>query len=304
MKVKQMRDSDLFEKAVGRFFEPIARKLKLPLFKVDEGIYEIPSPHFIMRIRLHTGHSSSGRGLNVILRQTSLRDFVDNKPGFQLGIGCFRLFNGEELKPPCSCVLTDADFLQLAEWFAAEAEYLGVPYLLGLKDDFEAVQEFMAKRSEPEVQKIREMSARILRNMGGQVREEWPVVIPREKGEEGETAKELRESDIEYLGELEGQKERIFKEKLVELFKYDRSIKSAYLVRIIGYGIPATAALCLRTQSGSDKNMMEKMGNIFAAVFSIDESFNVIFLTEQQEPLIAKVCRPFFDEAAAVAGNS
>jgi len=291
---KKMCDSELFDKTAEKLFAPIANKLGLPFFKVADGIYEIPSPYFIMRIRLDTGHSS--RGLNVILRKTTLPDFVDNKVGYQLGIGCFRLFNGEELKPPCLRVFTDTEFLQQAEWYAEEAEHSGVPYLLGLKDDFEAVQNFMAKRSEPEVKRIREMNARILRNMRGQVREEWPVVIPREKGEEGETAKELRASNIQFLGELEGQKERIFKEKLVEFFKRDLSIKSAYLARIIGHGTPATAALCLRTQFGSDKGMIEKLGVIFAHVYNIEENFNIVFLTDKQEISLVKVCRPFFEK--------
>jgi hypothetical protein len=287
---KKVRDSELFDKVVAKFFAPIANKLELPIVKVTDYIYEIPSPHFIMRIRLHGGRH---RGINVILRKTSLRDFVDNKAGFQLDVGCFRLFNGEELKP-YSPVLTDSDFLQQAQWLTAEAEHSGVPYLLGLRDDFEAVQEFMAKRGEPEVQRQREMSASIRRNMRGQVREEWPVVIPRKKGEEGETAKELRVSNIQFLGELDGQEEQIFKEKLAEFFTRDHSVKSAYLARIIGKDIPATTALCLRTQFGSDKGMMEKIGKIFAHVFDIDENFNIIFLTSEQESSLAKVCRPFY----------
>jgi len=292
MTPKKVRDSELFDKSVAKFFAPIAKKLQLPLVKVNDYIYEIPSPHFIMRIRLNGGRH---RGLNILLRQTTLRDFVDNKPYIQYGLGCFDLSNGEELKP-LPPVLTDADFLQQAQSFAAEAERLGAPYLLGLKDDFEAIREMMRKRVEPRLKEIREMTANIRRNMRGQVREEWPVVIPREKGEEGETAKELRVSNIQFLGELEGQKEQIFKEKLADFFKRDQSVKSAYLARIIGYGTPATAALCLRTQFGSDKGMMEKTGKIFANVFDIDENFNVIFLTGEQESSLAKVCQLFFEK--------
>jgi hypothetical protein len=293
MKQEPMRDAVLFDRAVAKFFKPIADKLQLPLFKVAYNIYEIPSPYFIMRIRLHGGRY---RGINVILRRTTLRDFVDNKPGFQLGIGCFAQFIGEELKgfKQLLPTATDADFMEQAQLFMVQAERFGVPYLLGLKDDFEAVEKFIVKRGEPEVQRIKEMTASTLRNMRGQVRAEWPVIIPREKGEEGETVKELRASNIQFLGELEGQKEKIFKEKLAEFFTRDRSVKSAYLARIIGKDIPATTALCLRTQFGADRGMMEKIGKIFAPIFGIDENFNIIFLTDPQESLLAKVCRPFF----------
>lgn len=291
---KKVRDSDLFDKAAAQFFAPIAKKLGLALVKVTDYIYEMPSPYFIMRFRLNGGPR---RGLNVLFRQTTLRDYVDDDRPDQYGLGCFGLYNSEEPKPepkPLPPILTDADFLQLAQLLAAEAERSAVPYLLGLKDDFESIKEFMAKRAEPELQRIREMSADIKRNMRGQVREEWPVVIPREKGEEGETAKELRASNIQFLGELEGEKEQIFKEKLVELFARDRSVKSAYLARIIGYGTPATTALCLRTQFGADRGMMEKIGKCFAPIFGIDENFNIIFLTGEQKSSLAKVCRPFY----------
>jgi len=291
---KKVRDSDLFDKAAAQFYAPIAKKLGLALVKVTDYIYEMPSPYFIMRFRLNGGPR---RGLNVLFRQTTLRDYVDDDRPDQYGLGCFGLYNSEEpkLEPkPLPPILTDADFLQLAQLLAAEVERSAVPYLLGLKDDFESITEFMAKRAEPELQRIREMSADIKRNMRGQVREEWPVVIPREKGEEGETAKELRASNIQFLGELEGEKEQIFKEKLAEFFKRDQSVKRAYLARIIGKDIPATAALCLRTQFGSDKGMMNKIGKIFAHVFDIDENFNIIFLTSEQEPSLAKVCRPFY----------
>jgi len=42
--------------------------------------------------------------------------------------------------------------------------------------------------------------------------------------------------------------------------------------------------------------MMEKTGKIFANVFDIDENFNVIFLTGEQESSLAKVCQPFFEK--------
>jgi hypothetical protein len=59
---KTMCDSKLFDKAVAKFFEPIAHRLGLPLTKIRDGVYEIPSPHFILRIRLHTGHARGAAG--------------------------------------------------------------------------------------------------------------------------------------------------------------------------------------------------------------------------------------------------
>jgi hypothetical protein len=50
-RIENMRDTKIFDEAVMAFFEPIARRLALPLLKVRDGVYEIPSPHFIMRDR-------------------------------------------------------------------------------------------------------------------------------------------------------------------------------------------------------------------------------------------------------------
>ena len=86
-----MRDSVLFDKAVDAFFAPLARKLDLPLIKVRDGVYDISSTHFIMRIRLDTGHR---RGLNVILRPASFREFDEDTGRADTGTGY------ETPKPP------------------------------------------------------------------------------------------------------------------------------------------------------------------------------------------------------------
>ncbi len=167
----KMRDSELFDKAVARFFEPIAHELGLPLTKIGDGVYEMPSAHFITRIRLATGHR---RGLNVILRRASLSDFDEGKPGIQYDVGCFMLFTGEDIKPLLFDVITDEEFLKKAQLLAGATERFALPYVLGHKNDFEAVREFIRKRGEPELEKIKEMQRNIERNMPN-VRQEWTI---------------------------------------------------------------------------------------------------------------------------------
>jgi hypothetical protein len=145
-----MRDSRLFDQAVKNFFEPIAQKLRLPISKVREGAYEIVSPYFIMRIRLHTGHR---RGLNVLLRPASIRGFDENTPGTEYGIANFMVFAGgvwiEQL------IETDADFLERAEWLAGVSERFGVPYLLGEGKDLDAIEEIIRSNAEKHVKLIK-----------------------------------------------------------------------------------------------------------------------------------------------------
>ncbi|SRR5258708_18689560 len=161
-----MRDSDVFDKAVKTFFEPIAQKLALPLSKVREGVYEIPSPYFIMRVRLDTGHA---RGLNVILRPASAEEFDENKPGVQYGIGCFMEFRGEQLERTFIDVDTDADFLEQARLLALAAERHCVPYLLGKGKDLAAIREGINKKTAADLEEIKKY------RFPTNVREEWTV---------------------------------------------------------------------------------------------------------------------------------
>jgi hypothetical protein len=286
---------EIFEKVVTAYFGPIAQKYGLPLVKIKDNIYEMPSPYFILRIGVYSGHGS-GRNITATLHQVTLCNFAENKPLCQYGVGWLGSFAEDKSEPFHADLNTDDGFLKKAQMLASQTECFAISYLLGEKDDFEAVSEFVQKKIEndPETQKLNEMTRQIERNP--KIVKAWPVVIPREKGEEWETAKEFRATNFQFLGDLNGEKEQIFKEKLAEFFKRDRSVNTAYLAQIIGFEIPATAALCLRTQFGFDKGMMEKIGKIFANVFSIQENFNVIFLTEQQELLLAKLARPFFEK--------
>lgn len=157
-----MRDSKLFDEAVEKFFGPLARKVALPLSKVRDGVYEIASQYFIMRIRLHTGHK---RGLNVILRPATECYFDENKPGSQYGIGNFVLLAGEEWKK--EPIKTDGDFFIQAQHFASASERFGLPYLLGEGKDFDAVKEMVRKKTELDMKIIK--GYRFPKN----VREEW-----------------------------------------------------------------------------------------------------------------------------------
>jgi len=159
-----MCDSEIFDKAIVKYFAPIARELGLPLAKVSDGIYEIPSPHFIMRIRLHTGHR---RGFNVLLRRASFRKFDENEPFVQYDIGCFLELYGEDLKKTFIEVDSDDDFMRQAQLLAEATKRHGVPYLIGKCKDFDAVREIVKKRARENIEKIREL--RFPKN----VRKEW-----------------------------------------------------------------------------------------------------------------------------------
>ena len=123
---------------------------------------EIHSPHFILRVRLDTGHRS---GLNVLLRPAEFSRFDENQPDIEYGLGNLMLFKGEPWEDPL--IETDDDFLKRAEWLGKMSERFAVPYLLGQENNWDAIKEMVKRRTAPEIGKIK--GYRFPKN----VREEW-----------------------------------------------------------------------------------------------------------------------------------
>jgi len=273
------------------YFEPIAQKHKLPLVRIEDGIYEVPSPHYILHIEAYAGHSS--RGLSASLRKTTLCTFVRGRAGFQYGIGWFMSSKGENIDYFNFQINDDDDFLKMAQLYADATERFGISYLLGQTDDYEAVREFAEKEVKAREERTKQTQRNIQIKMKN-VRQEWPVIVTRQKGDEWETVNELKATDIRFLGNLEGAKENVFKERLTELFKNDRNVERAYLARVIGQNLPANGVLCLQRQAGFDKRIRRKIGEIFSDVFSIQDNFYILFPANEQESSLAKVCQAFF----------
>jgi hypothetical protein len=147
-----MRDLQLFTKAVGVFFEPLASKHDLSLSEAREGVYDISSQHFIMRIRLHTGHR---RGLNVSLRPASFREFDENEPGVELGIWLLIEFYGHDPRDVFVEVSSDESFLKQVELLAVAAERYGLPFLLGHDKDWEIIKSGVERKTKKDLEQIR-----------------------------------------------------------------------------------------------------------------------------------------------------
>lgn len=108
---------------------------------------------------------------------------------------------------------------------------------------------------------------------------------------------ELTLPQVCFLDEQDGPIELKFKAKLISFFQRDKSVQMAYLVRVY-YGDKKNGgvALCLKTQFGPDKGMAAKIGMIFASLFGAHEHLDIIFLDNEQETRIIKVCKPFFEQ--------
>ncbi|MDE1174500.1 MAG: enhanced serine sensitivity protein SseB C-terminal domain-containing protein [Parvibaculaceae bacterium] len=98
-----------------------------------------------------------------------------------------------------------------------------------------------------------------------------------------------------FLGEQDGRPERMLKEKLSKLFNFGGEIESAYLAQVdFGNGIDASVALCLRVQGNVQEKIISYVGAAFSNIFKTDQHLDIIFLNDDQELQLKRVCRPFF----------
>jgi hypothetical protein len=107
---------------------------------------------------------------------------------------------------------------------------------------------------------------------------------------------EMRVPQVRFLSEQDGPPEQLLKNRLTEFFQHDKSVRRAYLAKV-ALGEQSSVALCLKTQFGADRGLAEKIGGIFGMIFNAHEHLDIIFLDDQQESELAKVCSPFFGDA-------
>ena len=112
----------------------------------------------------------------------------------------------------------------------------------------------------------------------------------------GQHPQKIHVPELHFLGEQDGVPERELKGCLTDLLRRDQRVQRAYLARV-GYGeqSPAAVALCLRSQSGPDRGLAEIVAETFASMFGAHEHLDIIFVDEEQEAKVSKVCSPFFD---------
>ena len=108
-------------------------------------------------------------------------------------------------------------------------------------------------------------------------------------------SQEIQVPRVRFLGEQDGPPERELKDKLKDIFQLDQSVNTAYLAKVI-YGEESSVivALCLKIRFKTDPGLVEKVGRTFASMFGQQEHMDILFLSDDQESELAKVCPPFF----------
>jgi hypothetical protein len=103
---------------------------------------------------------------------------------------------------------------------------------------------------------------------------------------------------IDFVGEQTGPVEDRLKVKFSEMFTQIPTVRSADLARLSydesqGYSV----GLCIRSTVGIDQSLQERLGKMFTEVFRPDQYLDILFIRDDQEHELRKVCRAFYESA-------
>jgi hypothetical protein len=108
-------------------------------------------------------------------------------------------------------------------------------------------------------------------------------------------------SDVVFLAGQDGQPERELKAELLDLFKRNINLHSAFLVRVrYSDSQDINVALCLGAIR-EDPELVTSVGTVFHKMFGTNEHLDIVFLTPDQLPEITMVAKPFYTQPALSA---
>jgi hypothetical protein len=107
-------------------------------------------------------------------------------------------------------------------------------------------------------------------------------------------AEARNEPKVNFVCEQDGITERALKSSLADLFASVPNVQRAYLVRV-DYGDPLAyeVALCI-CPSDPDEALVKEVEKIFAVHFGPTQHMDIVFLGEDKERDVAKICNPFY----------
>jgi hypothetical protein len=107
-----------------------------------------------------------------------------------------------------------------------------------------------------------------------------------------------REGRVEFLGEQSGSVEDTLKRDLILEFATRPDIRRAYLARVnFETSGESAVALCILSKRPDDQAIVTRVGEMFTRRFSKDAALDILFITEQQDAELARVCRPFYSSS-------
>jgi hypothetical protein len=112
---------------------------------------------------------------------------------------------------------------------------------------------------------------------------------------------ERKEKIVNFLGEQDGDPERMLKAALSTRFRELKTVERAYLVKVRYSSTgPADVALALIAAGGNDA-VIRSVQETFA-LFNMSQHLDITFLKPPECGNISSLCRPFFSAKTSAAG--
>ena len=108
---------------------------------------------------------------------------------------------------------------------------------------------------------------------------------------------QLQVSGVQFIGEQDGPPERMLKERLSAAFVFHRQLDRAYLA-LVRYADETGVALSLSCAGGPSQKLAEVVGEVFGSIFGAHEHLDIVFVGEDEELALRRVCRPFYSAPA------
>lgn len=101
------------------------------------------------------------------------------------------------------------------------------------------------------------------------------------------------QTTIRFVGEQDGEPERLLKNSLVEEFRSTPDLRRAYLAQV-AYQNSETGEVALCLSGPENQRLVGRIGTRFAKIFGKDVHLDILFLSSQQEAELERVCTPFY----------
>lgn len=107
-------------------------------------------------------------------------------------------------------------------------------------------------------------------------------------------------TDISFVSEQDGDVERDFKSRIVNIFRSGIFVERAFLVRVRYGGAAQTmVALCLEADLASPKeqeDIVNAIDAIFYKMFAATQSIDIVFISPQKVQAVLQVAKPFYQQ--------
>lgn len=118
------------------------------------------------------------------------------------------------------------------------------------------------------------------------------------KGTHPQTPKHLTLHATTFVAEQDGAPERDLKARFVEIFQREPTVERAYLaVGEHNDGTGAHVTLAMRCSCGENRQLIDKLADIFSSMFGSHEHLDIMFIGEDEERQLRTVCAPFYEAA-------